>query len=69
MPLPLVGKTIPTWFSGNASGRSRIIDVRPYTGKYVTMFTHILVLTAPNTKIGQLEMAVHESDILLEIAD
>ena len=29
------GDKYPTWFSGNADGLSIILDIFPYTGRYV----------------------------------
>jgi hypothetical protein len=36
---------------------ARVLEVLPYTGKYPQFFTCVLVLEAPRTKRGKLEMA------------
>jgi hypothetical protein len=62
-----VGDKLTTWFSGLPDGKSTIMNIRPYTGRYKEHFTHFIELTAPKTTRGTLEMAVKESDINLEI--
>lgn len=55
---PRVGEMMPTWFSGDASGMSRVLAVEPYRGKYPQWFTWVVKLTALNTRRGWLEMAI-----------
>ena len=57
-----VGDEIETWFSDTPSGKSRILDIRPYRGKYPEFFTHMVVVTAPRIRAGKLEMAVNEKE-------
>lgn len=54
---PKVGDLIPTWFSDKPDGLSKVLEVFPYAGKYPEIYSHILVLTAPRTMKGSLEMA------------
>ena len=51
---PQVGDIIPTWFG--QGGMSKVLNVFPYTGRYTDSFSHVLVLTAPRTKKGFMEM-------------
>lgn len=53
-----VGDKYPTWFSDNEEGLSLVLDIKPYTGKYKEFYTSVLVLSAPRTRKGSLEMAV-----------
>ncbi len=62
-----VGDRITTWFSARPDGKSTIVAIHPYTGRYPQHFTHVLVLTAPRTYAGTLEMSVKEEDINLEL--
>ncbi len=52
--VPSVGDMIPTWFSDREDGLSRVVEVLPYQGTYP--FSHVLVLTAPKTEKGTIEM-------------
>lgn len=63
-----VGDRITTWFSDVPDGKSTIVAIHPYRGLYKASFTHVLVLTAPRTRAGTLEMSVNETNIDLEIA-
>lgn len=54
----------PVWwdtFDGRPSGdhRAAVVHVRPYTGAYPDVFTHVLTLRAPRTRAGLLEMSVN----------
>ena len=51
-----VGDEIDTWFSGDASGKSRILEVRKYDGRYPKYFKYILKVTAPTTMRGWMEI-------------
>jgi len=59
-----VGDEIETWFSDMPGGKSRILGIRPYRGKYPEFFTHTLALTAPRTRAGKLDMAVNEKEFM-----
>jgi hypothetical protein len=65
MPKPRVGREWPVWWDtedGRPAGshKARILEVRAYTGCFIDAFTHTLRLTAPRTRRGWTEMAVHE---------
>ena len=62
-----VGKTIPTWFSDRWDGRSAILYVAPYHGKYRDAFDCVLTLTAPRTPKRSIEMAANSADVAREI--
>jgi hypothetical protein len=51
-----VGDKIETWFSDMPDGKSTIIAIDPYRGKYPQWFRHVLRVTAPRTKRGWLEV-------------
>jgi hypothetical protein len=58
-----VGQRHPVWWETGVRHRdgsplATIIAVSPYTGNYPESFTHVLRLTAPNTRRGWMEMAV-----------
>lgn len=57
-----VGDRIPTWFSGQEDGMSTVTGVYPYIGAYPQFFTHILTLTAPNTRSGELSMTYNDPE-------
>ncbi len=52
-----VGDKLSTWFSDRPDGKSTVLAVYPYSGRYKEHFTHVLKLTAPRTWAGSLEMA------------
>ncbi len=56
------GDLYPVWwttFKRDSNGPLAVIkDIRPYSGRYKDLFTHDLVLEAPNTRKGYLEMSV-----------
>lgn len=56
-------KIVPTtwdvWWAGDQpDGSASVLAVFPYDGVYKELFTHVLRLSAPNTRRGWLEMAV-----------
>lgn len=53
---PQVGQRIETWFSGEADGRSTVLAVRPYTGRYPEFFRYIVRVSAPRTRRGWMEL-------------
>jgi len=53
-----IGDKIETWFSGKEDGKSTILEIRPYEGKYKQYCTHVLKVTAPRTKRGWMEICV-----------
>lgn len=57
MNVPQPGDKLPTWFSNEPDGMSTVVKVYPYRGAYPEHFTHVLVLTAPRTQAGVLEMS------------
>ncbi len=57
MKVPSVNDRISTWFSDMPDGKSTVLAVYPYTGRYKEFFTHVLKLTAPRTHAGSLEMS------------
>ena len=58
MKKPQINDMIPTWFSKDKTGRSRVLGVRPYDGRYRKDFKWFVKLTAPGTLSGYLEMAI-----------
>jgi len=59
---PKVGDDYPVYwetYDGRPAGshRARILDIKPYTGKFKEHFTVVLKLHAPTTKRGFMEMA------------
>ena len=61
MSLPKIGERIDTWHQGGV-----VLEIRPYAGKYAHWFTHVLVVSAPNTKAGKIEMAYDASNDVIE---
>jgi hypothetical protein len=61
MSLPKIGEKIETWFSGSPDGKSTVMEVFPYTGKYKNFFTHVVKATAFNTTRGWMEFCVNEN--------
>jgi len=53
-----VGDRVPTWFSEQADGRSTVLAVEPYTGRYPQWFAYSIRVTAPRTKRGWMELCV-----------
>ncbi len=57
------GDLYPVWwqtFKTDHKGNLAVIkEIRPYKGRYTELFTHDLVLEAPNTRKGYLEMSVN----------
>jgi hypothetical protein len=49
---PVVGEKMRTWFSGEESGESTILEVTPYTGLYKQWFTYWVKLSV-KVKPGQ----------------
>jgi len=62
MTIPNVGDKVLTWFSDESDGKSTVLEVIPYTGRYTDMYTHVLKLTAPRTSRGWMEMPVGDND-------
>lgn len=58
MTAPKVGDKIATWFSDQPDDMSTVIAVRPYQGVYPQFFDWIVVVTAPRTGRGYVEMAI-----------
>lgn len=54
-----VGDEIETWFSGNKSGKSKVLEIQPYTGLFNKYFTHTIKLSAENTSRGYLLMSIN----------
>lgn len=52
-----IGDELETWVAGNESGYARIIDIRPYTGRY--NFQVVLRVTAQRTLRGWMETVKH----------
>jgi hypothetical protein len=57
MNVPKIGDQIATWFSDRPDGKSTVLAVYPYCGRYPEHFIHVLKLTAPRTQAGTLEMS------------
>jgi len=57
--VPQIGDKVLTWFSDQSDGKSVVIDVTPYTGRYKDDFTHVLKLSAPRTRRGWMEMPIN----------
>lgn len=55
---PNVGDYYPTWFSGRYDGRSVVLEVRPYTGRFPQWFTWVVRVTAPRTDRQWMELCV-----------
>jgi hypothetical protein len=58
-----IGDLYPVWWETfrkdkNDNPLAIVKDIRPYTGRYKEFFTHDLVLEAPLTRKGTLEMSV-----------
>lgn len=61
------GDTHPVWWetgqrSADGTPVAKVMGVRPYTGRYPQFFTHVLQLSAPNTRRGWLEMTIKEGE-------
>jgi len=54
--IPKVGDKVLTWFSDMDDGKSMIVAVRPYDGKYKDDYKYWVTLTAPRTRARVLEM-------------
>ena len=52
-----IGDRVTTWFSDEPDGKSTVLEVKPYTGMYQQCFDTVLVVTAPRTRQGKMEMA------------
>lgn len=52
-----IGDKVETFFSDAPDGKSTVLEVEPYRGRYTQYFTVVLKLTAPRTKRGWIEMA------------
>jgi hypothetical protein len=61
-----VGALISTWFSRSPSGKSRILEILPYTGRYPQYFDCVLKVTAPATKQGYMEIAYNSNNFQYE---
>jgi hypothetical protein len=57
-----VGDKIETWFSDQDDNMSTVLAVRPYTGRYTEFFNCELVLTAPRTKRGSIDMPYYDDE-------
>jgi hypothetical protein len=57
-----VGDKITTPFSDQPDKQSTIVEILPYRGKYPQWFNCVLVLTAPRTKKGTIEMAYENGE-------
>jgi hypothetical protein len=53
------GDRLKTWFSDQPDGKSTVVGIWPYTGRYKEDFTHSVELTAPRTRAGTLIMSVN----------
>lgn len=45
------------WQTSRPDNMARVISTQPYEGRYPQFYTHVLVLEAPRTHSGTLEMA------------
>ena len=54
--LPQPGDEIRVIFSGTDRGVATVISVRPYTGRFTQLFTHVMRYTALNTRRGWMEI-------------
>jgi hypothetical protein len=54
------GDLYPVWWTTDTlePHMARVMAVIPYRGRYPQWFNAVLILSAPNTKRGSLEMAV-----------
>ncbi len=57
-----VGDEIETWFSGRMSGKSTVLEIKPYTGLYKQFYTHDVRATALNTHAGSIWISINERD-------
>ena len=58
-----VGTLYPVWWTTgkrdtNGTPLASVLKVTPYRGKYPQLFNTVLLLQAPNTRAGAIEMAV-----------
>ena len=53
-----VGDRIETWFSDTDDGRSTVLAVEPYRGRYPQWFALTVRVSAPRTRRGWLELCV-----------
>jgi hypothetical protein len=60
---PEVGDRVETWFSGRADGKSTVLAVEPYRGRYTQHFAWTVRVTAPNTNRGWMELCVAASEV------
>lgn len=59
MKKPIVGKSYRAWFTGDLpDGGSTILKVEKYNGRYPEFFKWVVTLAAPNTRRGNIEMAI-----------
>jgi hypothetical protein len=56
-----VGDRVATWFSDEPDGRSTVLAVAPYRGKYPQWFALTVRLTAPRTRRGWMEMCIADA--------
>lgn len=56
-----VGDLYPVWWDtqSNPPNLARVLEIKPYRGRYPQFFDAVLRLTAPTTKLGWTEMAVN----------
>lgn len=59
-----VGDLYPVWWDTESTppNMARVIEIRPYTGRYTQWFDAVLRLSAPRTRSGWLEQAVSLKD-------
>lgn len=58
------------WYTGSTPpNMAAILEIKPYEGKYKEHFTYVLKLYAPNTELGYIEMAVHETETQIMITN
>lgn len=55
-----IGDKILTWFSDSPDKMSTVINIKPYTGRYPEAFNVVLVLSAPRTNAGTIEMVYRQ---------
>lgn len=55
--LPKVGQKILFWGSGREDGLSTVLEVRPYKGSSPQYSTHVIRVTAENTRRGWAEFS------------
>jgi len=52
MNVPRVGDEVPYWFAPEGT---RVLDVKPYAGRYPQWFCAVVRLDAPRTRRGWIE--------------